>query len=877
MRFLTGIIILILFHQNIFGQVTLEGNVKDAKGEGLPRINLLVYLPGSKVLIAFAVSDEKGHFRTSVKSPSDSLSIEVSSIQYRNVFRSIANISQKLQFELVPESKELEGITVKASPIERRGDTLSYLVSSFAKKEDRAIEDVLRRMPGIEVEPSGRILYQGMPLEKFYVEGLDLMDGRYGVISKNLPQGAVSTVEVLENHQPLRILADRVSSQQASLNLKMKRDITTTGTAKFATGIAPFLWDVNVTPMTFTKSFQVLTSYQANNTGNDVSQQLNVLTVEDFLNHMDRPNENPGMLSIQDVSPPEIDQKRYLDNNIHLLNFNGLQRINNDFQLRANLYYINDFQREQASQKRTLYTPTDTLSFIEKYDNRLYESYLQGEFTLSRNVKKNYLSNELKVQSGWDKQSGLVYTGDATIKQSLKNPLRAISNELKSINPVGKYLVEFNSYISYDYRPHSLAVNPGQFDSIFNKGVPYDLVTQNLYLKRFYADHSASFVIGTKRLSFTPKIGFSYHQQLLESNISTTLQEIESTAGTDFENKLDGRRTRAYVQTAVEYKKSNLTINIKLPLSWQQLKLDDLNSENGQKLSRFLFDPGVSVYYQISGFWKARGSWSITNKLGEIDGVHYGYILTNYRNLSQNAAPLSETSRHNFSMSISYRNPITTFFNTFGYIYSIGHTNLTYSSMVQADGTSVLQAVDLPQTTCSHSVQAYSSKYFSSIKSTISLHASFNQFQGKSIMNSQLFNTKNQFYNIKPVLNVRITTWMNSDYGLEASNIRTFIENKKKSNISLIRHSLNVFAFPSKNQLISLSSEYYDYEGSNNIFVDLLYRYTISKKKVDLEFRWNNIFDNKTYKTFQANAFTVFESTYTLRPSQVLLMVKFSF
>jgi hypothetical protein len=836
-----------------------------------------VYLLRSKVLIAFAVSDEKGHFQTSVKSPSDSLNIEVSSIQYRNEFRSIANISQDLEFELVPETKQLEGITVKAAPIERRGDTLSYLVSSFAKKEDRAIEDVLHRMPGLEVEPSGRILYQGMPLEKFYVEGLDLMDGRYRVISKNLPQGAVSTVEVLENHQPLRILEDRVSSQQASLNLKMKRDITTTGTAKLGSGIAPFLWDVNVTPMTFTKSFQVLTSYQANNTGNNVSQQLNVLTVQDFLNNMDRPNENPGILSIQDVSPPEIDQKRYLENNIHLLNFNALQRINNDFQLRANLYYINDLQREQASLQRTLYTPTDTLAYSKKYNNRLYQNYLQGEFTLSRNVKKNYLSNELKVQSRWDKQSGLVYTGDATIKQSLKNPIRAISNELRSINPVGKHLVEFNSYISYDYSPHSLAVNPGQFDGILNEDVPYDLVTQNLNLKRFYADHSASFVIGTKRLSFTPKIGVSYHQQLLESYISTTLQEFESTAGTDFENKLDGRRTRAYVQTDVEYKKSDLTINIKLPLSWQQLKLDDLNSEKGQKLTRFLFDPGVSVYYQISGFWKARGSWSNSNKLGEIDGVHYGYILTNYRNLSQNAAPLSETSRHNFSLSLSYRNPITTFFNTFGYIYSIGHTNLTYSSMVQADGTSVLQAVDLPQTTYTHSVQAYSSKYFSSIKSTISLHANYNQYQGKSIMNGQLFNTKNRFYNIKPVLNVRITSWMNSDYGLEASNIRTFIENERKNMISLIRHNLNVFAFPSKNQLISLSSEYYDYEGSNNFFVDLLYRYTILKKKIDLELRWNNIFDNKTYKTFQANAFTVFESTYTLRPSQVLVMVKFSF
>jgi len=877
MRFLTAIIFLLLFQQSIFGQITIQGRVINAKGEGVPRINVLIYLPGSKVLIAFAVSDEKGHFQTSVKSPSDSLNIEVSSVQYRSEFRTVANISQDLQFELVPETKDLEGITVMAAPIEKRGDTISYLVSSFAKKEDRAIEDVLRRMPGIEVEPSGRILYQGMPLEKFYVEGLDLMDGRYGVISKNLPQGTVSTVEVLENHQPLRILEDRVSSQQASLNLKMKRDITTTGTAKLGTGIAPFLWDVNITPMTFTKKFQVLTSYQANNSGNDVSQQLNVFTVQDFLKNIQRPSENPEILGIQEMVTPEIDQKRYLDNNINLINVNGLQRISNDFQLRGNIYYINDFRQQQASQLRTLYTPTDTLDFTEIYDNQLQKNYLSGEFTLSRNVKKNYLSNKLKIQSRWDGQTGLVYTGDADIQQSLQNPLKAISNELRSVNSVGKYLVEFNSYISFDNSPHNLTVKPGQFEGALNQGQPYEMVNQSLNLKRFYTDNSANFVMGSKRLVFTPKIGIAYRRQLLESEIYTLDQDMETKAGAAFENKLDGRHLRAYLQTDVEYKKSKLTVNVGLPISLQKVNLDELNSEKGQELTRFLFDPNLSVNYQISGFLKVRGSWSFTNRLGDIDAVHYGYILTNYRNLSQNAAPLSETNRHNFSAHISYRNPISSFFNTLSYIFSIGHTNLTYSSMVQDDGTSVLQAVELPQTTNTHAVQAYSSKYFAPIKSTISLHANYNQSLGKSLMNGALFDTKNEFYNIKPDLNIRITAWLNSEYSLDASFIQTYIENDKKSKISMLRHNLNFFAFPARNQLFSLSSEYYNHHGTDNFFFDLLYRYTFTEQKVDLEMRWNNIFDNKTYTSFQASAFTVYESTYMLRPSQIFLSVKFSF
>ncbi|MEA3504695.1 MAG: hypothetical protein U9R32_05795, partial [Bacteroidota bacterium] len=556
------------------GQAILEGDITDGNNNALSRINIMIYKPDSDMLVAFGVSDDKGSFKTKVNIPSDSLDIKVSSIQFINQKRRIANNSQQLHFELEPGIQEIEGVTVKASPIRQFGDTISYLVSSFAGKEDRGIEDVLRRMPGIEVEPGGRILYQGVSIKKFYVEGLDLMDGRYVVVSKNLPQSSVSTVEILENHQPLRILEERVASHQASLNLKLKRNITTTGTAKLGGGFSPFLRDVNITPMTFTKGFQVVSSYQTNNTGNDVSQQLKVYALQDFLNSAERPQENPGMLSIQSVNLPDIDRSRYLDNNIHLLNFNGLQRLGRDYRLRVNFYYINDKQQQQASLQRTIYSPVDTLVFTEDFNNQIHDNYLYSKFTLSRNVKKNYLNNELKIQSHWNSKRGEVCAGGEEIKQSLKSPLKAVSNELRSVNSIGKHLVEFNSYISYDNSPHSLEVNPGQFQGVLNQAVPYDKMEQQVDLKRFYANHSANFVLSWKKLVFTPRIGVSYRQQTLESNIFITQQNEEDKAALDFSNNMDGNHTNAFLQTEVEYRKSALTLKAKFPVSWQHVYLN---------------------------------------------------------------------------------------------------------------------------------------------------------------------------------------------------------------------------------------------------------------------------------------------------------------
>lgn len=877
LRNIFTLIFILLFSQNVCSQQILKGQIKNTKGEAIANINILVYLPHSKILMAFAVSDEKGQFQCKHKITSDSLDIEVSSIQFEKAFRRIANISQNIDFELKVDVKQLNSFTVKAKPIIRKGDTLSYLVSSFAGKEDQVIEDVLRKMPGIEIEDNGQILYQGLALKKFYVEGLDLMDGRYGVISKNLPHRTVSTVEILENHQPIKILEERVESHQASLNLKLKKDITTTGTGKLGVGMTPLLWDVNLTPMFFSKKFQVVTSYQSNNTGNDVAQQINRLTIQDYVQNSERPNENPRLLSVQSARTPGIKQNRYLDNKSHLFNFNGLLLLSNDFQLRFNLYYINDHQQQEASQQRSLYTPTDTLVFNENIHNNIHHNYLKSEFTLSRNAKNNFLENKLKIQSRWDKQTGMLLTDNEAINQSLKNPLKSFSNKLRSINSIGKHLIAFDSYISYDHSPHSLSINPGQFEDVLNENNPYEEVVQQIDLKRLYLDHSASFTLALKRFSFTPSVGIAYRKQEMESHIMIDSEGNNTIIGNEFTNTLEAHHTRAYLKTNVRYKLSKLTINVNIPFSWRSLNLTDVALEKEQKLNRLFFDPSLSVYYIINSFWKLMSSWKYANNLGNIDRTNYGYILKTYRSLSQNAAPLSETSSHNFSTFLSYRNPISSFFNSFRYSYSIRDNNLMYSNSINADGTTILEAFYLPNKSKSHNLRGQTSKYFAAIKSTISLTANYNYRSGKSLVNTEQFNTSNQFYNFNPALYYKVNAWLNTEYSLDATYTKTYIEGEQKSNISLLKHRFSFFAFPGKNQTFSFSSEYYDFNETNNFFVDLQYRYTISKPKIDFEIRWNNVFNTKNYVAYQADSFSVWESIYVLRPSQIFLSVKFRF
>ena len=92
-------------------------------------------------------------------------------------------------------------------------------------KGDRSIEDVIKKLPGIEVSETGVISYDGEPINNFYIEGLNLMGGNYAVASQNIKPQDVAAVSVYERHQPKKALKNVVESKSAALNLKLKKGV----------------------------------------------------------------------------------------------------------------------------------------------------------------------------------------------------------------------------------------------------------------------------------------------------------------------------------------------------------------------------------------------------------------------------------------------------------------------------------------------------------------------------------------------------------------------------------------------------------------------------------------------------------------------------
>ena len=288
-QFVLGVFIII--NSSVFSQVTINGKLSDEMGNPISGGSVVIKQIGTNNIISYDISKANGKYEIAFSSKLKDLEIWVGNLGFESIKKNIENKSQTQNFELREKLVMIDEIVIKNSPITKKGDTINYSVSSFAKDHDRTIADVLNRLPGIEVLNDGKILYQGKPINKYYIEGLDLLEGKYNLANENLPHKEVVQVQILENHQPIKALENLKFSDNVALNIRLKNAYTFTGQARLGSGFSPLLWDINATPMLFTKKRQILTTYQANNTGENIASQIKKLTIEDVLNQLENNSE----------------------------------------------------------------------------------------------------------------------------------------------------------------------------------------------------------------------------------------------------------------------------------------------------------------------------------------------------------------------------------------------------------------------------------------------------------------------------------------------------------------------------------------------------------------------------------------------------------
>ncbi len=872
-------IALLFVSATLFAQTEIKGIITgDETGKPLAGVSVTIQEINSSGMVSYSITDDKGNYKLNFKSASDSVKINFSGFNIKKDSKIIRNRSQELNFQLASQSINLKEVRITPPKIRQAGDTLNYLVDGYKDGNDRTIGDVLKKMPGIEVKENGAILVNNKPINKLYVEDMDLLQGRYGIATNNINAKDVSTVQVLENHQPIKALKDKVFSDEAAINLKLKDSAkgTLVANGMLGAGFSPVLWNNELFSMYFAKGRQNVNTYKGNNTGDDVSRDLTTF----YSNDANRLSDQSWM-SVQSPASPSISQKRYLFNRANALTINNLWAIGKDYQLNANINYLNDRQEKESYSRSTYYLPGDSLLTIEeKLNSKARINQAEAEVQLNNNNTKFYLNNLLKFSGKWNTTDGSALSTTDSIGQHLDHPSYKLSNTFQWVRNSSNSTMNIYSFNGYTRVPHSLNVQPVLYSDLFDKSKQWSGMQQDITTENFQSYNNASWQLQTGRWKQNYKVGFTTDVQHLDSELyPETSEGMRINSPDSLSNDLKYNKYQWSFAPSYTYERYKFRATVGLPVSYNLLHINDHTLSDKKDYSRFFFNPLVYLRYEFDAYWNTDITAMYNNSLGGIDNSYTGYIMRSYRNLLRNDGDLLERQMQNYSISFNYRNPIYAFFGNLRSSYVNTKSNLLYGNEYRGI-LNVRETWSIPNHTEGFQIEEYMSKGIDAIASTITLGASYSNSQSMQISQNEIIRYKSNNYQISPGISTKLRSWASFSYNFTFSESKNKVQNDV-SNFAPIRTTsqrarLNLF--PVKNLTINLGYEYFYNSaiasGNRTMsFMDAGAKY----KWKDLEFdlTYTNILNAKEYISASYSDISTYYYAYDLRPAEVLLKVRF--
>lgn len=874
-----------------FAQTTITGQVKKSSGEPIASASVTLEESGKDAILAYGITDAKGNYKLTFNSQGESFDLKVKAFNYSSATKSVANQTQTQNFTLSSESTEIQEVIIKTRLITKKGDTISYDLNSFDQKNDRTLADVLKRMPGIEVNKDGSILYQGQPLSKFYVEGKDLMEGGYGVINNSLPKGAVAKVEVMENHQPVKILQGKIPTEQAALNIRLKNKVTMTGRGEIGLGIAdPGLWNIKLTPMFLSKGTQWLVNYKTNNMGEQVEQEGNMFAFGTrFEGRRSNASQNVW-LSTETASRPALPERRWLMNNVHFASANVLLNPFKDkeWELKANASYTNNAVERESVVERCLKS-NNTVS-QNGIANNFYTNKAKGELIFTKNAKKGFFKNATTFTQFWNADRANAYFNNTTLgitgnnaQQTLESPTVSFQNSLSAIVPFKEKMLNVMSYVSYQKDTQDLTVTPGGY--VLN-GLPafgnLPGIRQNFNSKTLEANHSLTMGFNIKSWTLTPEVGFNYTNSKINSDIFGLDGALLSPAGENWRNRLNYEEAMAYGAVGINYKSEALSLNMSLPANFYSIHAQDETIAYDKKFSKTAFEPNLFAQYSFASFWKASVTAGMGYNFADASRLYTGGILQSPLSARANDPnnPVYQTNSRRAGARLEYRNPLNNLFFNGSYGYNYNKSNLIANPLDQNLGYSVVNYIVQDNVSNSNTEAAEIGKYFPKLKSNAALSFRNTLTVSDNYLNGTYFQNRNTNQSLGLKLSNAYFSWFNLDYNFTLTWMKNRSLNTATNNRSYV-HAFTGTIFPAEGHSVALNwdqvNTHQNQQDFRNGFFDLIYQFAWTARKIDFELKWQNIANKKVFETINDTTLYTTISRINIRPSQVLFTVKFNF
>ena len=856
--------LILLFSSSSLEAKTIKGRLTDP--EGKPLQGIIVRLYGNEKIKSFTTSNKEGKFIIKFDSVTSPANLTFSSKSYSQEEINLDE-SELVKSEIFlpsitmyPEAYNLQEVTVRAPHARVKGDTIVYDVAAYTNHGDTNIEAVIKKLPGIEVTSSGQIMYEGEPINNFYIEGLNLMGNNYMVATQNINPKDVSSVSIYERHQSKKALQGISPSQRAAINLKLKKGslLKPVGYVESGAGYGDeVLWLGNLYAMLISSKHQTIVNAKGNNQGN---------VLKNYKNIAGRPG---ALFTNEPFGKPSLTTDRYLDNTSGYFTGNTLFKLKEDLTLTFNASYgLERGNFDEESETLYVNEGSGDITYFENVGNKLRRQDVNVAAKIENNTHNLYLLDQV-VFDGQLRRNDYGIVAGNDIDQGLKGESYSFSNDFSTVIRKGENAYEIKSKTTFDRTPY-IRMNSLSYEN------QQDQSLQNVFSQQFHNEESTKF---TRKLA-------RYHQIGTDLKVSIDQYRFKTFGirGNDMSyNDLSGMEFNGSVSPFYTYiKPRRLQTTLTFPITYAARKFKDRLTGISYNPSKLYIDLNLFVFLELSRKNRFNFNAGWKHSSGDIYNFATSPIFTTFRNsVTMGNGEMVESLNKSVNLSYHFTDYLNTFYLGAMLLYSKIDSNSVNVSDINNSSASM---GSIRQNTSANTLYGTLTltKRIMYWNSAISLRGNIMTMRQETFRNNNLIKADNTSYKITADLETnQFNDLLNAEakvsYRISRQNFSGAISSSTFQDFSL---EGKVSLFPIKQfEIYGYIMYGHDQIAVNmykdNLFVDAGVKYNIKKFTIEISAR--NLTGLRFYEYTIYNMLDYHRYSYRLRPREYLMSLKYNF
>jgi hypothetical protein len=869
----------------IHSQTTIRGKISCDKSESIISANIILK-DFAENTIAYTYTDESGKYEMQTEEKGKFI-LYVNSLGYeqKSMEITIGSENEKIvNFVLIPEFTELEEVFIEAKrPITTKKDTIVFDAQSFLQGNEQVVEDLLKKLPGVNVSSDGTIKIGNQEIEKVMIEGDDIFEKGYKILTKNMPVNPLDKIEIYQNYSNNKHLKGIENSQKVALNLTLKEDAKRIwfGNASGGYGVvSENRYEVRGNLMNFGKKDKYYFLTNLNNIGVDVIGDISHLVQPYRSDEPGSIGDNQSANTLLDLSSdlPNLKPKRINFNNAEMLSLNSIFTLTEKIKLKTLGFLSTDENDFFRNSYQSFSVGNTSFENTEDFSGKKTQIIAFGKIDLTYDISEN---KTLEYSGKFNKRkeknrSNLLFNNDP-LKERLTSNNQLFDQKLVFTNKFKdtKALIFSGRYIN-EKTPQSYSVNQFIFNDLFPENA--NNTAQQSQNKMQFLGFEAHLLDKKKNGSL---LEIKAGNQLRIDDLTTKFNLFDGNTvvsePANYQNNLTYTTNDLYLSAKYRFKLKKFDIEAQSDFHYLNNRIENQGKNDTE--SPFFIIQKIGLDWNINDLNKIKTSYSYnTTNAGVLD-IYSGYVQTSFRSFSKGLEDFNQLNSSNAILNYTYGNWGDKFFaNTF-VLYSKSNDFYSTNSIIVQNYSQSEKIIikDREFVTISSSLDYY----FNPIRSNLKINLSGSKANFKNVVNGS---------------DLREIKTLNAEYGFELrsgfrgifnyhmgskwnyNQVKTTIENSFTDNMTFLDLS---FVFNDKLNFQIQTERYFfgSLESQNNkyYFMDLEARYIVKENKLTFSVSGNNLFNTETFKNYTISDISISKTEYRLQERYVLLKVEYRF